>query len=90
MGLSEKTRHLPRAYLGLAEKDVLRPQGEAYAEKLKALKIPYRHDLLCGLPHAFIHMIGASRAAHDGATRLARGLSWLIDETQRANTTVKS
>lgn len=89
MGLSEKTGNLPRAYLGLAEKDVLRPQGEAYAEKLKALKIPHRHDLLRNLPHAFIHMIGASRAAHDGAARLARGLSWLIDETQRADVTTK-
>lgn len=84
MGHSDLTQALPRAYLGLAEKDVLRPQGEAYAAKLKALNVPYKYELLPGLPHAFIHMIGASRAAYDGAVRLARGLSWLVEDAKAA------
>ena len=87
MGWSEKTDAMQAVYMGLAEKDTLCPQGQAYWARLKELNTPHKVDLLKGLPHAFIHMIGASPAAYNGALRLARGLTWLVEEarTKRAS-----
>ena len=49
---------LPPAYIGVAELDVLRSEGEAYAEKLREGGVPVQLKVFKGMPHPFMAMDG--------------------------------
>ncbi|KRC66036.1 hypothetical protein ASE12_15500 [Aeromicrobium sp. Root236] len=67
------------AYLVTAGFDLLRDEGKAYADKLKAAGVPVEYVCEDGLIHTFANMVGvgttAPRAMRRAANALQRGLS---------------
>ncbi|KAK9897563.1 putative lipase [Cystobasidium minutum MCA 4210] len=49
---------LPPAYIAVAELDVLRSEGEAYADKLRNAGVPVQLKVYKGMPHPFLAMDG--------------------------------
>jgi acetyl esterase len=70
---------LPPAIVLTAEHDVLRDEGEAYAEKLRAAGVPVTHRRFPGQMHGFFTMVNVLPGAADGleyvAAELARSRS---------------
>ncbi len=56
------TARLPPAWLGLAELDILCPEGLSYAEKLRAAGVPVEVEVYKNAPHPIMAMDGASRS----------------------------
>ena len=52
--LAEDLTGLPRAVVLTAERDVLRAEGDAYAERLVAAGVPVVHDTTPGVDHYFL------------------------------------
>lgn len=61
--LAPSLQGIPPAYIATAEFDVLRDEGEAYAERLKAAAADTRLRRAPGLIHGFANMMGVSRTA---------------------------
>lgn len=51
---------LPPAWLGLAELDILCPEGVSYAEKLRTAGVPVEMEVYKGAPHPIMAMDGVS------------------------------
>ncbi|MEO8298892.1 MAG: alpha/beta hydrolase [Burkholderiales bacterium] len=65
----------PPAWLGLAEVDVLRSEGQAYAQRLAAAGVPVQVRTFAGLPHAYarwFNLVDAVDVALDDAAQAAR------------------
>lgn len=52
--LAEDLTGLPRAVVLTAERDVLRAEGDAYADRLRAAGVPVVHDVTPGVDHYFL------------------------------------
>lgn len=62
--------HSPRTWIATAEHDVLRDEGEAYAEKLKAAGVDVELHRIEGLPHGFarlFNLVDTARVAVEQA-----------------------
>jgi acetyl esterase len=65
---------LPPVRLQLAELDVLRSEGEALAEKLRASGVPLEYELFPGMPHGFVRATESVQKARDA---MAAASAWL-------------
>ena len=72
---------MPPAIVVTAGFDILRDEGEAYAEALRAAGGVVRHRRFAGLVHGFLHMTGVARAAREATAAIAREWRALLDET---------
>ncbi|PYH98393.1 hypothetical protein BO71DRAFT_447291 [Aspergillus ellipticus CBS 707.79] len=59
---------LPRALVMVGELDVLRAEGEQYAEKLARAGVPVNLQVMKGMPHPFLAMDGALREGRRSIT----------------------
>lgn len=69
---------LPPALVLTAEHDVLRDEGEAYAEKLRAAGVPVEHRRVPGQMHGFFTMVNVLPGSAEGISWLAEHLRDLI------------
>ena len=72
---------LPPALVVTAGFDILRDEGGAYAEALRAAGTVARQRRFAGLVHGFIHMTGVARAPREATAAIAREWRALLDET---------
>jgi acetyl esterase len=72
---------LPPALVVTAGFDVLRDEGEAYANALRVAGAEVQSYRLPGLVHGFVNMTGVSPAARAAAIAIARDFRALIDAT---------
>ena len=71
---------LPPALVVTAGFDMLRDEGEAYAEALRAAGSPARLLRVPGMGHGFIHMTGVTPAARAAMIQVARDWRALLDD----------
>ncbi|HEX2091311.1 MAG TPA: alpha/beta hydrolase [Longimicrobiaceae bacterium] len=70
---------LPPALVVTAGFDLLRDEGEAYAEALRAADTPVREVHVPGQGHGFLHMTGVNPAARAAVVRTAREWRKVLD-----------
>jgi acetyl esterase len=70
---------LPPALVATAGFDLLRDEGEAYAQALSAAGVPVRARRFEGLGHGFIHLTGVCPAARRAMLDIAREWRELLD-----------
>jgi len=68
---AESLAGLPPALITTAEADVLRDEGEAYAERLSAAGVAVKRVCFPGVIHGFLHMSGVFTSAHTALDELA-------------------
>jgi acetyl esterase len=71
---------LPPAIVVLAEHDVLRSEGEAYAEALQAAGVPVRRRIFPGQMHGFLHMVNVLPASAAGVSYLAAEIGAFLSD----------
>ena len=76
---ADDLRGMPPALVVTAGFDVLRDEGEAYAEALRAAGADVRLRRFPSLGHGFINMTGVSPAARRATVELARDFRALLD-----------
>lgn len=74
---AESHAGLPPTYLAVAEFDMLRDSGLAYAEALRKAGVPVVLDHGAGMVHAYMHALSRSPAARGALARMARWLASL-------------
>ena len=72
---------LPPTLIVTGEYDPLRPQGEAYAAKLRAAGVDVEYAEFPGMIHNFTGMGGAIDRAGEGVERVAAALRRAFGET---------
>ena len=72
---------LPPALVVTAGFDVLRDEGEAYAEALRAAGTTVRSRRFPSLGHILINLTGVCQAAHDATVQIAADWKTLLEET---------
>lgn len=77
---SESLAGMPPAFVLLAEYDVLRDEGLAYAEKLKAAGIPVRLRQYDGATHGFLRLHNLFETADEAVGDIAAAILALADE----------
>lgn len=65
---------LPKALIVVGELDVLRSEGEAYAEKLESNGVKADLKIMKGMPHPFLAMDGALRQGKETITFMVEEL----------------
>lgn len=63
----------PHAVVVVGEVDVLREEGEKYAEKLKRAGVSYELHVMKGMPHPFLAMDGVLEAGKQAITYMVEG-----------------
>ncbi|MBY0329570.1 MAG: alpha/beta hydrolase [Acetobacteraceae bacterium] len=66
---------LPPAHVVTAEYDVLRDEGEAYAQRLREAGVPTELRRIAGLPHGFARMINLVDTADAALTEVADAIA---------------
>ena len=79
---AEDLRGLAPALVVTAGFDVLRDEGEAYAEALRAAGVPVRLRRFPSLAHGFINMTGVSPAARRATAETARDFRALLNDLE--------
>jgi acetyl esterase len=69
---------LPRALIAIAGFDVLRDEGEAFAQALQSAGVSVRTLRVPSLEHGFIHMTGVCPKARDALLAIAREWRMLV------------
>lgn len=69
---------LPEAIIVTAEHDVLRDEGEAYAQRLEAAGVPVHHLRAQGQMHGFLMMIGVLPGSRSGLGFICERLRGLV------------
>lgn len=64
----------PKALVVVGELDVLRSEGEAYAEKLSAAGVEADLKVMKGMPHPFLAMDGVLQQGRDTITFMVEAL----------------
>ncbi|MBA3248491.1 MAG: alpha/beta hydrolase [Pyrinomonadaceae bacterium] len=77
---------LPPALVITAELDVLRDEGEAYAEKLRAAGVLTKAVRYDGMVHEFFGLVGGVDKAQEALTEAAEGLKAAFDSRARSAT----
>jgi acetyl esterase/lipase len=67
----------PRALIVMGELDVLRTEGERYAEKLRGAGVQVDVKIMKGMPHPFLAMDGAIQQGRDT-------ISYMVEALQEA------
>ncbi|WP_277184875.1 alpha/beta hydrolase [Caballeronia sp. BR00000012568055] len=70
---------LPEAIIVTAEHDVLRDEGEAYAQRLEQARVPVHRLRAQGQMHGFLMMIGVLPGSRSGLDYISERLRGLID-----------
>ncbi|NLT31061.1 MAG: alpha/beta hydrolase [Propionibacterium sp.] len=78
-GRAEDLTDLPPAVILTAEHDVLRQEGEDYAEALRAAGVPVVHRRFDGQMHGFIQMIGILPGSTEGIAWLGEQVRTIVD-----------
>ena len=71
---SDGWKRQPKALIVVGELDVLRSEGEAYAEKLRAAGVEVQLKVMKGMPHPFLAMDGVLQQGRDTITFMAEAL----------------
>lgn len=74
---------MPPALVITAEYDVLRDEGEAYAERLRESGVPAKTARYDGMVHEFFGLAGAVDKAKAALTEAAEGLKAAFDGAAR-------
>lgn len=64
----------PKALVVVGELDVLRSEGEAYAEKLRKYGVEADLRVMKGMPHPFLAMDGVLKQGKDAITYMVEAL----------------
>lgn len=67
-------KKLPRAVIVVGGLDILRGEGEQYAEKLRGAGVKTKVVVMEGMPHPFLAMDGVMKAGRDAITEMVEGL----------------
>ncbi|HSU05797.1 MAG TPA: alpha/beta hydrolase [Acetobacteraceae bacterium] len=65
---------LPPVRVQLAELDVLRSEGEALADRLRAAAVPVEYEVFAGMPHGFVRATGFVQKSRDA---MAAATGWM-------------
>jgi acetyl esterase len=69
---------LPRTVVLTSEYDVLRDDGELYAQKLMSAGVPMITRRMAGLPHGFIRLYDIVETADRAMTTIAQDVDTLL------------
>ena len=72
--LADDLAGLPPAHVATAGFDVLRDEGEEYADRLREAGVPVHRGRHTGLIHGFANMVGLGRASRAAMEEVAASL----------------